>query len=132
MITPDLESSLNPAFPLPTAETVVEPPEHIKPKHLEQRAESYTPVGLILRRGERITFSYGCLEHLPNALPDYQKRRIKVEEIYAGISHQALLGAEELYRKSGNLTRAKIYLTISAQELEKIKNRSKKYRGTIT
>ncbi|MBI4980451.1 hypothetical protein HZC30_02740 [Candidatus Woesearchaeota archaeon] len=127
MDEPDLETTVNAPLPLPTWEAQAELPLNLKGKHRDYEHQEFTPVGLILKKGERIAFSYGCLENHPNHIEEYQRRGITVLNHFAGISHRALLEAESIYRLSGNLAEVNGYLTLSLQEQEKIKNRSRKH-----
>ncbi len=70
MTVSDLECVTNTEAPLPTFGAQVEFPQNIKEKHKSHDTDEFTPMGIILEKGNRIAFSYGCLEHHPRHILD--------------------------------------------------------------
>lgn len=116
MTVSNLESAVNTEAPLPTFGAQAEHPHNIKDKHKSHETSGFTPVGIILERGNRIAFSYGCLEHHPHHIPEYQKRGITVLNYYPKISYEAFVDAERIYRKSEDLNKVDKFLTLSLQQ----------------
>ena len=125
MAISDLERAINIETPLPTYGAQAEHPQNIKEKHKSHETSGFTPVGMILGKGSRIAFSYGCLEHHPHHILEYQNRGITVLNYYPNISYEAFVDAERIYRRTEDLVKVDKFLAISLQEQEKLKNLSR-------
>jgi hypothetical protein len=112
----NLESAVTTEAPLPTYKAQTEHPQYIKERHKSHGTSGFTPVGVILEKGGIIAFSYGCLEHHPHHIPEYQKRGIVVLNYYPMISFEAFLEAEKVYKRRRDLEEVDKYLALSLQQ----------------